>query len=81
MSRHRYQFTEPGRSGCLVPHARPTMSERSRAILERAASWYGITIKDCVCGPTPELVRNDDGTDAGWLHIHHSLDGRELAET
>jgi hypothetical protein len=35
---------------------------------------------DCVCGPAVELVRNDDGTDAGWLYIHHSLDGREKRE-
>jgi hypothetical protein len=34
----------------------------------------------CVCGPTAELVKHDDSTDAGWLHVHHSLDGREMAE-
>lgn len=36
--------------------------------------------EDCTCGPTPELVKHDDGTDAGWIYIHHSLDGRELHE-
>lgn len=34
---------------------------------------------ECVCGPTAEPVERDDGT-IGWLHIHHSLDGRELTE-
>ncbi len=34
---------------------------------------------DCVCGPTVERVDSADGGD-GWLHIHHSLDGRELTE-
>lgn len=36
--------------------------------------------EDCPCGPTPELVQRGDGTDAGWIYIHHSLDGREHAE-
>lgn len=30
---------------------------------------------ECVCGPTSELVRNEDGPD-GWLLTHHALDGR-----
>lgn len=30
----------------------------------------------CPCGPTVELVHNDDGPD-GWLVVHNSLDGRE----
>ena len=34
---------------------------------------------DCVCGPTIEHVPRHDGGD-GWLHIHHSLDGRERHE-
>lgn len=34
----------------------------------------------CVCGPTAQLVKRDDGTDAGWVHVHHSLDGREQAK-
>lgn len=32
----------------------------------------------CPCGPTPEMVRGDDGD--GWLIVHHSLDGRERDE-
>lgn len=35
---------------------------------------------DCVCGPTIEAVPRDDGS-YGWLHTHHSLDGREKHET
>lgn len=35
--------------------------------------------EDCVCGPTVEPVKRDDGS-YGWLVIHHSLDGRELVE-
>jgi hypothetical protein len=45
---------------------------------------------DCVCGPTPQEVTVDlyaDGSDvpigsavAGWLFVHHSLDGREKLE-
>lgn len=34
---------------------------------------------DCVCGPYPELGERVAGG-TGWLVIHHSLDGRELAE-
>ena len=34
---------------------------------------------DCLCGPTTEPVFDDDGSN-GWLIVHHSLDGRELAE-
>jgi hypothetical protein len=33
----------------------------------------------CTCGVTVEPVKNDDGS-VGWLHIHHSLDGRETRE-
>ncbi|MEV2239508.1 hypothetical protein [Micromonospora sp. NPDC049891] len=33
----------------------------------------------CLCGPRPERVTRADGSD-GWLHIHHSLDGREHKE-
>lgn len=32
-------------------------------------------LHDCVCGPTEELH------DQTWMHIHHSLDGRERNET
>ena len=35
---------------------------------------------ECVCGPTPDPVFRGDGS-CGWLLIHHSLDGREQAET
>ena len=34
---------------------------------------------DCVCGPTAELVIDDDGS-CGWVIVHHSLDGREANE-
>lgn len=33
----------------------------------------------CVCGPTARPVEADDGA-VGWIMVHHSLDGRELAE-
>jgi len=33
----------------------------------------------CVCGPGVVPVMRTDGS-VGWLLIHHSLDGRELAE-
>ncbi len=33
----------------------------------------------CPCGPSTEPVERDDGS-VGWLVVHHSLDGRELAE-
>jgi hypothetical protein len=32
--------------------------------------------EDCVCGPTPQPVKRDDGS-VGWVIVHHSLDGRE----
>ena len=34
---------------------------------------------DCPCGVTIEPVERKDGS-IGWLHIHHSLDGREAHE-
>lgn len=30
----------------------------------------------CPCGPTTEAVFDRDGA-AGWMIVHHSLDGRE----
>jgi hypothetical protein len=33
----------------------------------------------CPCGPRTEPVKRDDGS-MGWLHVHHSLDGREATE-
>lgn len=36
--------------------------------------------EDCVCGPTVEPVKRDDGS-VGWVVVHHSLDGRELSES
>lgn len=35
--------------------------------------------EDCPCGPRTEAVKRNDGS-VGWLHVHHSLDGRELKE-
>lgn len=34
---------------------------------------------DCLCGPSVEPVKRDDGG-MSWLIVHHSLDGRELSE-
>lgn len=34
---------------------------------------------DCVCGPTAEPVKREDGS-VGWVIVHHSLDGREASE-
>lgn len=34
----------------------------------------------CVCSPTPQLVPRGDDSD-GWIYVHHSLDGRENAES
>jgi hypothetical protein len=31
---------------------------------------------ECVCGPALEAFKRDDGS-IRWVHIHHSLDGRE----
>jgi len=35
--------------------------------------------EDCPCIPTVEPVEREDGS-FGWLHVHHSLDGREQHE-
>jgi hypothetical protein len=35
--------------------------------------------EDCACGPTTEPVQAVDGY-VGWIHVHHSLDGREQHE-
>lgn len=37
------------------------------------------TNDSCVCVPTPDPVKRDDGS-MGWVIIHHSLDGREIEE-
>lgn len=34
----------------------------------------------CICMPSVDTVRRQDGTDAGWIYIHHPLDGREQRE-
>jgi len=34
---------------------------------------------DCICGPSVEIVREDDGR-VGRLIAHPSLDGREIEE-
>ncbi len=31
---------------------------------------------DCVCGPTMEAIKRDDGS-MGWVVMHHALDGRK----
>ena len=33
----------------------------------------------CVCGSAVEVVKRADGS-VGWMHTHHSLDGREAHE-
>jgi hypothetical protein len=33
---------------------------------------------ECACGPAVERVETNHGD--GWMHIHHSLDGRERRE-
>lgn len=33
---------------------------------------------DCPCGPTSDPVTRHDGS-VGWVHVHHSLDGREAS--
>lgn len=35
--------------------------------------------EDCACVPTVEPVEREDGS-FGWVHRHHSLDGREGCE-
>lgn len=34
---------------------------------------------DCICGPSQEMVEQDDGSD-GWIVLHHALDGRPLPD-
>lgn len=33
---------------------------------------------DCVCGPTTEARKGDDGS-VGWVLIHHALDARKTS--
>jgi hypothetical protein len=33
----------------------------------------------CPCGVTVQPVEREDGS-YGWVHVHHSLDGREANE-
>lgn len=34
---------------------------------------------DCICGPTTEVYKREDGG-YGFVVVHHSLDGRENNE-
>lgn len=36
--------------------------------------------ENCVCGPTALPVKDETDGSVGWVYVHHSLDGRELAE-
>lgn len=36
--------------------------------------------EDCICGPAALTARADDGAHLGFIHVHHSLDGREQHE-
>lgn len=51
-------------------------------------NWHVLPVNDlidhqdndnCLCGPTTEPVKRDNGS-IGWIHTHHSLDGREHTE-
>lgn len=46
---------------------------------DQADHDFSTTEPDCVCGPEVKPVTHEDGS-MGWLLVHHSLDGRELAE-
>lgn len=35
---------------------------------------------ECECGPTSELIRDEQRCVEGWMVTHHSLDGREQRE-
>jgi hypothetical protein len=35
--------------------------------------------EDCPCGPHARIVPCE-GRSAGWVHTHHSVDGREFSE-
>ena len=35
---------------------------------------------DCPCGPETRREVREDGTDAGWIIVHHALDNREVRE-
>lgn len=47
----------------------------SNDLIEHVIDWDG----ECVCGPECIPVPREDGSN-GWLYVHHSLDGRELAD-
>lgn len=55
------------------------MSERLHVVPIEDLVEHNTNGDDCLCGPEHELVPGKDGSD-NWLIIHHSLDGRELAE-
>lgn len=48
-------------------------------VIPRADQVQHEPTEDCVCGPATEPAKRDDGS-YGWLHVHHSLDGREQQE-
>ncbi len=57
-----------------------------RAASTKADSgWLTIKAGDdggdtCACLPQVEHVPNAKGSPDGWMHVHHSLDGREAHE-
>lgn len=53
-------------------HHRHVMPNRD--LIEHEAS------EDCVCGPEPLNVTEMGDAGDRWVYVHHSLDGRELAD-
>lgn len=47
--------------------------------VEPAGDLIEHEVLDCVCGPTTEPVKAEDGS-VGWILTHHCLDGRESGE-
>lgn len=36
--------------------------------------------RNCVCAPTSEFTTDHPDGNTRWIHVHHSLDGREANE-
>lgn len=48
-------------------------------VIPRQDDVEHVATDDCLCGPQAQPVVREDGS-VGWVHVHHSLDGREAAE-
>jgi hypothetical protein len=55
------------------------MSDDWHVYPQRDLIEHEVNGENCPCVPTVEPIEREDGS-FGWLHLHHSFDGREQHE-